>query len=102
MLAARNASRYVSRARPGFYRRFLAEEVVDAVDLPFLEEPVKLGVQGPGRRQVVAKGLLYRDPALLGEAGSGQTLHHAGEQRRRDLQIEDGQVPPLTAWAMRS
>ena len=71
MLAARNASRYVSRARPGFYRRFLAEEVVDAFDLPFLEEPVKLGVQGRARADAKSwpKGLLNRDPALLGEAG---------------------------------
>ena len=64
MLAARNASRYVSRARPGFYRRFLAEEVVDAFDLPFLEEPVKLGVQGRARAdaEVVAKGASQSRP----------------------------------------
>ena len=77
------------------HRRFLAEEMVDPVDLPFLEVPVQLGVQRPGRGQVVAEGLLHRDPGPLGETGPGQALHHAAEQRRRDLEIEDGAVPPL-------
>lgn len=30
---------------------------------------------GLGRRQVVAEGLLYRDPALLGQAGSRRCAH---------------------------
>jgi hypothetical protein len=56
---------------------------------------VELGVQGPGRRQVVAEGLLHRDPGSLGETGAGQAFHYAAEQRRRDLEIEDGAGLPL-------
>jgi hypothetical protein len=38
----------------------------------------------------VAERLLHHDPGPLGQAGAGQALNHATEQRRRDLEIEDG------------
>lgn len=52
--------------------RFLAEEVVNAQDLPFREELAQFGVQGPGRRQVVAEGLFHHDPGPFDQAGAGQ------------------------------
>src|SRR6185312_17320586 len=75
--------------------RFLAEEMVNAQDLPLVEEIAQFGVQGPGRRQVVAERLFHHHPAPLDQAGAGQALNHAAEQRRRALQIKDGAAPPL-------
>jgi len=45
--------------------RFLAEEMVNAQDLPLLQEIAQFGVQGPDRRQVVAEGLFHHNPGPL-------------------------------------
>ena len=42
--------------------------------------------------EVVTERLLDHDPGVGGEAGSAETLHDGGEQRGRDLEVED---PPL-------
>jgi hypothetical protein len=77
------------------HRRLLAQEMVDPQDLPFLEALAQFGVEGPGRRQVVAEGFLHHHPGVGGQAGAGQTFHHHPEQRRGDLEVEHRALPPL-------
>ena len=73
--------------------RLLAQEVIDAQDLPLIEQFAQLGVQLAGGRQVVAERLLDDDPRLRGQAGGGKAVHDPAEQRGRDLEVEDGTVP---------
>ena len=42
-----------------------------------------------GRGEVVPEGLLDHHTRVLGEACFGEPLHHATEQERRDLEVED-------------
>jgi hypothetical protein len=77
------------------HRRFLPQKVVDAENLPLLQDPAQLVVQRPGRGQIVAEGFFHHDPSAGGEVGVGKSLYHQAEQRRRDLEVEDGTVPPL-------
>ena len=67
---------------------FLAQEVVDAEDLPLGQMLSQLVVQGAGRSQVVTEGFLDHDPGAVGQVGAGQAVDHLAEQRRRDLQVE--------------
>lgn len=46
--------------------------------------------QLPGRFAIVAERLLNNYAPGLCEAGLGQPLDHSSEQKRRDLEIEDG------------
>ncbi len=62
--------------------------MVDAQDLVFREVAVQVGVELARRGQVMAEGLLHRDPRPAGEPGLGQGLDDAGEQAGRDLQVE--------------
>ncbi len=68
----------------------LAEVVVDAVELRLVEVVVQLGGECARRLAVVAEGLLDDDASRLGQAGFGQSLHDGAEEKRRDLQVEDG------------
>src|SRR5215471_16853858 len=43
----------------------------------------------------MAEGLFHHDPGSLDQAGAGQALNYAAEQRRRDLKVKDRAVPPL-------
>ena len=54
-----------------------------------LEHLAELGVERPGRLEVVAEGLLDHDPRVLGQAGVGEAVDDGGEQRGRDLEVED-------------
>ncbi len=49
----------------------------------------ELGVERPGRLEVVAEGLLDHDVRVLGQAGLAEAVDHGGEQRGRDLEVED-------------
>ena len=74
-------------------RGFLAEEVVDAEDLPLLEHTAQLRVERAGRVQVVAERLLDHHAGVrwcrLARASSSDDL---AEQRRRYLQVEHRRV----------
>ena len=78
---------------------FLAEEVVDAEDLPLGQMLSQLVVEGASRGQVVAEGLLDHDPGAVGQVGAGQAVDHLAEQRRRDLQVEHRGVLALDRLA---
>ena len=49
----------------------------------------EFGVERPGRFEVVAERLLDHHVGVLGQAGLAEALDDGGEQRRRDLQVED-------------
>ena len=49
----------------------------------------QLGVERPRRVEVVAEGLLDHDPGVLGQPGLGEAVDDRGEQRGRDLEVED-------------
>ena len=68
----------------------LAEVVVDAVELRLVEVVVQLGGERARRLAVMAEWLLDDDASRLGQAGFGQSLHDRTEEKRRDLQVEDG------------
>ena len=69
--------------------RFLAEEVVDPVDLALVQDLVDLVVQLDRRVQVVTEGLLDHDPCILRKPCAAEALDHPGEERWGDLQVED-------------
>ena len=68
----------------------LAEVVVDAVELRLVEVVVQLGGERARRLAVMAERLLDDDASRLRQAGFGQSLHDRAEEKRRDLQVEDG------------
>ena len=78
---------------------FFAEEVVDAKDLPLVQMLSQLVIQGAGRVQVVAEGLLDHHPGAGGQVGAGQPIDHWAEQRRRDLQVEHRGVLAVDRFA---
>ena len=71
------------------HHRLLAEEVVDPVDLRLVEDLEELVVQLASAGEVVAERLLDHDPAAVGEPRVVEAVDDAGEERRRDLQVED-------------
>ena len=69
--------------------RFLAQIMVDAIDLVFAEMPRQRGVQFARGRKVAAKGLFHHDPAVgIGDAVIGQSLGDIAEKRGGDREIE--------------
>src|SRR5579871_2458621 len=73
--------------------RFLAEVMVDAINLALLEDLPEFTVERAGGVQVVAERFLHDDPApapvfLAGETGSSQLLHDQGEKVRRSGEVE--------------
>ncbi len=84
------------------HRGFLAEEVVDAVDLPLVQVPSQFVVEGIGRGQVMAEGFLDDDARIGGQVGARQLVDHGAEQRRRDLQVEHRGVLASIALPRRS
>jgi hypothetical protein len=87
--------RVVEPQEQDVHRRFLAQKVVDAEDLTFVQDPAQLFVQRLGRGQIVAEGFFHHDPSAGGEVGMGKSSYHQAEQRGRDLEVKDGTVPPL-------
>ena len=76
--------------------RLLPEVVVDPVDLRLVEVLAQLGVQRPGRGEVVPERLLHDDPAVgRRDPGLGQPLGDRGEQRRRHRQVKGADVQRL-------
>ena len=69
--------------------RHLPQEVVDPVQLRLVDERVQLGVERPGRLEIVPERLLDDDAGSLGQTGAGQPLDDGAEQERRDLEVED-------------
>ena len=63
--------------------------MVDAQDLVLAQHLAELGVERPGRLEVVAEGLLDDDAGVLGQAGVGEAVDDGGEERGRDLEVED-------------
>jgi hypothetical protein len=69
--------------------------VVDPEELRLVDQREELGVELPGRREVVPEGLLDDDPRTLREPRLGQPLDHRGKEERRDLEIEDRELRAL-------
>ena len=69
--------------------RLLAEEVVDPVDLLLRQDLVDLVVELDGGVVVVPEGLLDHHSGVLRQPCAAEALNHSGEERRRDLEIED-------------
>ena len=74
--------------------RFLAEIMVDAIDLLFVDDLADRAVQGDRRRQIVAEGLLDHDAPplvafLLGEAGRAKLLDNDREENGAGCEIEE-------------
>ena len=67
----------------------LPEVVVDPEELRLVDVLVQLGSERARRFEVVAERLLDHDARALRQAGVGELLHHAPEQERRDLEVED-------------
>jgi len=57
---------------------------------PLVEHLVELLAQRHGRGEVVAERLLDHHHRVRGQAGPAEAADHVAEQRRRDLQIEQG------------
>ena len=71
---------------------FLAQVVVDPVDLGFVEIAVDLLVEGDGRVQVFAEGLFHHQPGPargLVEAGLAQAIDGRQKGRGRQGQVKD-------------
>ena len=60
----------------------LPEEVVDPVDLRFVDVLVKLGGERAGGIPIVAKRLLHHDPAGLCQPGLGEPFDNGAEEER--------------------
>ena len=65
--------------REDVLRGLLAEEVIDAKDLLFVEHFVQGVVQRPRGGEVATERLLHDDAGARGGAGPGQPLRHAAE-----------------------
>ena len=63
--------------------------MVDPVELRLVDESVQVRVELARRGKIVAERLLDDDPGVLGQARVGEALDDRGEQRRRDLEVED-------------
>ena len=76
-------------------RRLLAEKVIDAEDLLFVEHLVQTGIQGHRTLQIEAKGLLHHYPGAIDQSG----LAERADRRQRgygwDAQVV--QAPHLGA-----
>src|SRR5262245_16522751 len=72
--------------------RFLAEEMVDPIDLMLLERLEDVRIERFGRRQVVAEGLLDHYPAPLAIAFRHQAGGAEPGDRRAEETIRDGEV----------
>ena len=72
----------------------LPEEVVDPVELGLVDVLVHLLGERPGGGEVVAEGLLDHHARVLGQARIRQALDDHAEQRRWDLEVEDGAACP--------
>jgi hypothetical protein len=59
--------------------RFLAQVVIDAKHVSFVEGHVQRAIELPRRRQIAAEGLLEHDARTVCAAGAGEPLHHGGE-----------------------
>ena len=73
--------------------RFLAEEVIDPIDLIFGQHLEDLGIESLGRCKIVPKRLLDDHPAppslrLSGEPRAAELLDHGPEKSLGDRQIE--------------
>ena len=71
----------------------LAQEMVDAVELLFLDDAVQFPRQLFCRREVVAERLLDDDPCVVRQPGAAEAGDDDVEEERRHLQVEDR--PPL-------
>ena len=74
--------------------RFLAEEMIDPVDLMLLQRLENLGVQRFGRRQIVAEGFFDHDAAPLAvvfrhQARSAETSDRFGKETIRDGEVKE-------------
>jgi hypothetical protein len=67
----------------------LPQVVVDPEELRLVDVAVQLGGQRPRGLEVVAERLLDDDAGRLREPRLRQPFHHATEQERRDLEVED-------------
>ena len=67
--------------REDVLRRFLAQEVVDAIDLFLAERLVQRSVQRPRRCQVGSERLLHDDPRAFDETSLGQRVDHNPARR---------------------
>ena len=70
-------------------RPHLPEEVVDAIQLRFVDVAVDLLGERAGGGQVVAERLLHDDARAVGQPCLREALDHRAEEERRDLEIED-------------
>src|SRR5215467_9393427 len=74
--------------------RFLAEEMVDPIDLALRERLQDVGVQGPGRSEVMAERLLDHNPAplallLVGQTCGSETGYRDAEETIGDCEVEE-------------
>ena len=76
------------------HHRLLAEVMVDPQDLLLVEHLAEFGVERARRFEVVAEGLLDHDVGVLGQPGVAEAVDHGGEERGRDLQVEDRPLAP--------
>ena len=77
--------------------RFLAEEMIDPVDLMLLQRLEDLGVERFGRRQIVAEGFFDHDPAPLAVVFRHQARSAKAGDRRGKETIGDGEVEEAVA-----
>jgi hypothetical protein len=68
----------------------LAQEVIDPIQLGLVDVPVELVGECARGGAVVAKRLLDHHTRALGQTRVGKALDDCPEQKRRDLEIEDG------------
>jgi hypothetical protein len=81
--------------------RLLAEVVVDAIELPFVEHSQQLAVQGPGGFEIVSERLFHHDPApaitvLRRQAGITELLDDDGKEIRGGRKV----IEDISASAM--
>ena len=69
----------------------LPEVVVDPEELGLVDVGMELVRQRTGGLEVVPERLLDHDARVLRQARIGQPFHDSAEEKRRDLEIEDGQ-----------
>ena len=68
----------------------LAQVVIDPVELGLVDVLVDVGGERVRGGEVVAERLLDDDAGVGGQSRLGQALDHGREQKRRDLEVEDG------------
>ena len=77
--------------------RFLAEEMVDPIDLMLLQRLQDLGIERLGRRQIVAERLLDHDPAPLAVVFRHQARGAEPGDRHAEEAIGDGEIEEAVA-----